>query len=336
MSDTAVPIIDFEPFLKGDGKDRAEVARAIDAACMETGFFAITGHGVAEKTIEALRDEAIRFFALPESDKQLVARPPDKISRGWNFVGDRSLAYSLGRETPPDLQESFAMGPVEVPDAPYFTCDRARAFFAPNPWPDAQPDLRAGMTDYFHLMETLAHAVMRAFALALGQSANYFDHMIDRHTSSLRLIRYPGRTDAVAGQRRAGEHTDYGSLTILRGDNLPDGQPGGLQVKLRHGDWVDITRPEGGFICNIGDAMARWTNDRWVSNLHRVGAPPAGKSAKDRISIVFFHNPNYDAEMRCITADGETAKYPPETFDQYFVDKLNRGSFGKTDRAGRR
>ena len=336
MADIAVPIIDFEAFLKGDAADREAVARAIDAACMETGFFAITGHGLAEETIEELRAAAVRFFAQPDSDKAKVARPADKISRGWNFVGDRSLAYSLGRETPSDLQESFAMGPVEVPDAPYYACDRARAFFAPNIWPDAQPDLRAKMADYYHLMENLAHAVMRAFAMALGQPAAHFDHMIDRHTSSLRLIRYPGRAEAVAGQRRAGEHTDYGSLTILRGDNVPGGLPGGLQVKPRRSDWIDVTRPDGGFVCNIGDAMARWTNDRWVSTLHRVGAPPmetkSGTTAEDRISIVFFHNPNYDAEMRCITADGEAAKYPAETFDAYFMDKLNRGSFGKPDR----
>ncbi|NQU71876.1 MAG: isopenicillin N synthase family oxygenase [Rhodospirillales bacterium] len=325
MAEIAVPTIDFEPFLKGGAADRAAVARAIDVACTEIGFFAITGHGVAEHAIEELRAAAVNFFAQPDADKALVARPADRISRGWNFVGDRSLAYSLGHETPPDLQESFAMGPVGVPDAPYFSCDRARAFFAPNLWPDAQPELRVMMTDYFRVMGSLAHAVMQAFALALGQPQTHFDHMIDRHTSSLRLVRYPGQVEALADQRRAGAHTDYGSLTILRGDNLP----GGLQVKLRHGDWTDITRPEGGFVCNIGDAMARWTNDRWVSTLHRVGLPPAGQMAEDRISIVFFHNPNYDAEMSCITADGETAKYPDETFDAYFIDKLNRGSFGK-------
>jgi isopenicillin N synthase-like dioxygenase len=327
MADTVVPTIDFEPFLKGGEADRAEVARAIDAACTEIGFFAITGHGVSEDIIEELRAVAVRFFAQPESEKEKVARPADKISRGWNFVGDRSLAYSLGHETPPDLQESFAMGPVKVPDEPYYSCDRARAFFAPNMWPETPAELRALMTDYFRMMESLTHAVMQAFAMALGQPMVHFDDKIDRHTSSLRLIRYPGQVDAVADQRRAGEHTDYGTLTILRGDNLP----GGLQVKLRHGDWTDITRPEGGLVCNIGDAMARWTNDRWVSTLHRVVVPPAGTPPRDRISIVFFHNPNYDAEMRCITAAGDAAKYPAGPFDAYYIDKLTRGSFGKRD-----
>ena len=324
MAENPVPTIDISPYVGGTESDRDDVARAVDRACGETGFFAITGHGVPEPMIEDLRGEAVDFFALPEDEKRSVERPADRISRGWNALRDRSLAYSLGKDTPPDLQESFAMGPVGVPDEPYYTCARARAFFAPNIWPTDRQTFRETMEDYYRSMEHLSHTVMRIFARALDQEDEYFDDRIDRHSSSLRLIRYPGRTEgAEPGQRRAGEHHDYGSLTILRGDNLP----GGLQVKPRHGDWIDVVRPEGGFICNIGDAMMRWTNHRWVSTLHRVGLPE-GTDSPDRISIVFFHNPNYDAEIRCITEDGEPARYPPCDFDSFYVDKLRRGSFG--------
>ena len=324
MADHPVPTIDIAPYLEGGEADRDEVARSVDRACRETGFFAITGHGVPEPMTENLRREAVDFFALPEDEKRSVERPADRISRGWNALRDRSLAYSLGKDTPPDLQESFAMGPVGVPDEPYYSCDRARAFFAPNIWPSDRSGFRRSMESYYEAMEELSHTTMRIFARALGREDGYFDDRIDRHSSSLRLIRYPGRTEgAEPGQRRAGEHHDYGSLTILRGDNLP----GGLQVKLRHGDWIDVVRPEGGFVCNIGDAMMRWTNHRWISTLHRVGLPEASDS-RDRISIVFFHNPNYDAEIRCITDDGEPARYPPCAFDSFYVDKLRRGSFG--------
>ncbi len=325
MDASGVPTIDLAPFLHGGDSDRSAVARAIDAACIEVGFFAVTGHGVAEDAVEALRAAAVRFFALPEGDKVAVRRPPDRISRGWNHLGDRSLAYSLGKETPPDLQESFAMGPPAVPAGAYYECARAHAFFAPNLWPAALPELRPLMEAYFRTMVRLAGTLMQAFALALGLPAAHFEDKIDRHTSSLRLIRYPGRAAARDGQRRAGEHTDYGSLTILRGDN----RPGGLQVRLRRGDWVEVARPEGGFICNVGDTLARWSNDRWVSTLHRVGLPPSGVPDGDRLSIAFFHNPNYDAEISCIARPGDTARYPAEAFDAYYLDKLRRGSFGK-------
>ena len=323
MADRPVPTIDIEPWSLGGEAGRDAVAGQVGRACEETGFFAITGHDVEEAAIDELRRQAVAFFAQPEDRKRRVERPADRISRGWNALRDRSLAYSLGKDTPPDLQESFAMGPVAVPDEPYFTCDRARAFFAPNIWPGDRPALRRSMEGYYRSMEVLSHRVMQIFARALGLDDGYFDARVDRHSSSLRLIRYPGRVDgAERGQRRAGEHHDYGSLTILRGDNLP----GGLQVKLRNGGWVDVVRPEGGFICNIGDAMMRWTNDRWVSTLHRVGLPDG--DSPDRISIVFFHNPNYDAEIRCIAGDGEAARYPPSAFDSFYVDKLRRGSFG--------
>jgi isopenicillin N synthase-like dioxygenase len=72
--------------------------------------------------------------------------------------------------------------------------------------------------------------------------------------------------------------------------------------------------PPNEFVCNIGDLMMRWSNDRWVSTLHRVAVPPPGAAPSDRISLVFFTNPNPDAVIRCIdncVKAGETAKYPP-------------------------
>ena len=326
MTDS-IPIIDMAPFLDGDLSAKQAVAKQIDHACVEIGFFAIVGHGVSEDLVLEMRQAAVEFFALPEDEKLVVERPPSRISRGYNRIGDRALAYSRGVETPPDCQESFAIGPLDIPNEPYFTCERARAHFAPNMWPDRPSGLRDVMSRYFAEMERLSATVLSAFALGLGQGEHFFDDKIDHHTSSLRLLRYPGSMGPLSpGQRRAGEHTDYGVLTIVRGDNLP----GGLQIKHRHGGWMDVERPEGGFICNIGDMMARWTNDHWVSNLHRVGTPPEGAPAEDRISLVFFHNANYDAEIRCITDDAEP-KYPARPFDEIYLEKLMRGAHKTLD-----
>ena len=319
MTQRSLPVIDLSPVLAGDKSGEITVAREIGAACVETGFFAIVGHGVPSDLVEETRAAAASFFALPLAEKMKVERPPERISRGYNQVGDRALAYSTGVETRPDLQESLAIGPVDVPDDPYFTCERARPFFAPNLWPEKPSELRKLMSAYFYQMEDLAAILMSLFALALGQEKHFFNDKIDRHTSSLRLIRYPGQEEALPDQYRAGAHTDYGTLTILRGDNLA----GGLQVWHRQGGWFDVERPEEGFICNIGDMMMRWTDDYWVSNLHRVVPPPVGVPAEDRISIVFFHNANYDAEIRSIQGK---SKYPPAPFDEIYLQKLMRGA----------
>ena len=91
---------------------------------------------------------------------------------------------------------------------------------------------------------------------------------------------------------RAGAHSDYGSLTIL----LATAGAGGLQVRDGHGTWIDVEPVPNTFIVNLGDLMAQWTNDRWVSTLHRVANPPPDRRAGSRrASIAFFHQPNHDA-----------------------------------------
>jgi len=82
----------------------------------------------------------------------------------------------------------------------------------------------------------------------------------------MRLLHYPEKIPLEAGQFRASEHTDYGGLTILYSTSP------GLQVKTRWGEWLDINIPKDHFVINIGDLMAFWTNDRWVSTPHRVVA----------------------------------------------------------------
>jgi len=127
------------------------------------------------------------------------------------------------------------------------------------------------------------------------------------------MLHYP-QTEGVPEekQQRAGAHTDYGSLTIL----LP--QPGsqGLQIKSPAGEWIDVPVPDGAFVINIGDLMARWTADRWVSTLHRVVAKPDQPA---RLSLAFFHQPNWDAEITPL--DGSDA-YPPVRSGPYLMDKF--------------
>jgi isopenicillin N synthase-like dioxygenase len=138
-----------------------------------------------------------------------------------------------------------------------------------------------------------------------------------------RALHYPNQPDApLEGQLRAGAHSDYGSLTIVRQED----RPGGLQVLDHSGEWVDVPVVDGGLVVNIGDLMAEWTNDRWVSTMHRVVNPPrdaAGDS--DRVSLVFFHQPNYDAVIECLPSvlgPGEEPKYAVTTSGQHLYDKF--------------
>lgn len=117
-------------------------------------------------------------------------------------------------------------------------------------------------------------------------------------------------------------------MTILRQDDAP----GGLQVLDKQGDWIDVFTPPGAFVVNIGDLMARWTNDRWVSTMHRVRLPePDRFGSCRRQSIAFFHNINADHVVEtiptCITPENP-AKYEPVTAFDLLMQK-HRASVGE-------
>jgi isopenicillin N synthase-like dioxygenase len=140
----------------------------------------------------------------------------------------------------------------------------------------------------------------------------------------MRALNYPHLTKASPGQLRAGAHSDYGSLTIL----LTEPALGGLEICTPDKNWREVPVVPGAFIVNIGDLMARWTNDRWVSTLHRVVNPTVHEDASTRRqSIAFFHQPNWDAEIVCIPtclAPGEKPKYAPVTSGAHLMEKFRR------------
>ena len=319
-----IPTIDLGPFLVGDEAAKRSVGQEVDEALRTVGFLLLVGHGVPAELIERARSVSLEFFALPLEEKMRAATPPERLSRGYNWVGNRSLAYTLGEEAPPDLQEGFAFGPFDVTDEDRAESPAAARFFAPNEWPDHPADFRPALETYYRCLEGLAVTLMHVFAVGLDLPESHFDPYIDRPTSALRVVHYPPQTETPEpGQLRAGAHTDYGTLTILYGDDTP----GGLQVRHRHGDWLDVHPAPGSLVCNIGDLMARWTNDRWVSNLHRVVNPPPEHAATARLSMPFFHNANHDAIIECVPtcrpADG-VPTYPPIRFSDHYFGKQSR------------
>lgn len=322
---TTVPVIDLSPFDEGAPRERVSVARAVDTACIDIGFFTIAGHGVPERLVARMLETSRAFFDLPVAQKRAVARPAPEQSRGYIALGDENLSYSRGDATTTDLKEFFAIGPVDVPDDDYHRRPEAYPSFAPNLWPAHPPEFRAVWTEYYRVMETLAARIMRIFALALDLRDDFFRPATDRHISGIRANHYPEQIEQPRpGQIRAGAHTDYGAVTVLLPDNVP-----GLQVCNRRGEWVDVSAPTGTFVCNIGDLMQRWTNDRWISTMHRV-VNPSREAARGnrRLSIPFFFQPNYDAVIECLPGccgPDNPPRYEPVTSGHHRLTKFLRG-----------
>jgi len=309
MTSSTVPIIDLSRRLAGEAQRRGLVQDLSDA-CRDLGFLIIGGTEVPTTVIDDAVREARRFFALDAATKLSAARPHPSHIRGYVGVGAESLSQLEQEQAPPDLKELFDVGPLVVPrDDAYYGEARAGASFAPNVWPAALPSLEPAMAAYFRAMETLAHELSRLFASALSLPDTYFDARIDKHISILRANYYPQQRSApLARQLRAGGHTDYTAFTILWQQAV---QGGGLQIRDKHGAWLDVPALPGTFVVNIGDTLARWTNDTWVSTMHRVANPPPEIAAQsDRLSLVYFFQPNYDAIIECVPSCQSAARPP--------------------------
>jgi isopenicillin N synthase-like dioxygenase len=321
-----VPIIDLTSARQGGRAERLQVARAIDQACREIGFFAITGHGVPERLVEDLRRVAHDFFALPMAEKLAVRHPVAGTNRGYHPVGGEALSKANDAAAPPDLKEFFHVGPVDVGDDAYYTSAEGCQHFVANLWPARPAGFERAATEYYRTLSELIRFLMRLAALALDVDERFFDDKVDRSIGTMRLNYYPAQAVAPSpGQLRASAHTDYGGFTALSGEDVP----GGLQVRTRSGGWVDVPTTPTSFVVNIGDLLMRWTNDRWLSNLHRVVNPPAG-DGRARLSIAFFNHPNYDALIEGLPSQGQ-ARHPPVRSGEYRDEK-----YAKTLLAGAR
>jgi isopenicillin N synthase-like dioxygenase len=306
-----IPVIDISPFI-ADEKGSAEVVRAVEAACRNLGFLLVTGHGVPVDTTARLYNTARAFFDEPQEWKVMQGRGTGEVGgMAFSPIADEALAATMGLKTPGDFKESLNYGPRLAGDA----------------WPNGPAGIEAAFHEYFGAMEVLSGHMRRIFCSAIGLAPDYFEKEFVDHLSALRVINYPEQhVDPEPGQLRAGVHTDYGFMTILRSE----ASAGGLQVRNREGEWLDAPSIDGAYVINIGDAFMRWTNDEWVSTPHRVANPPSGYGGTARRqSIPFFLNPSKDTVIECLPAyAGAGAKYEPITYGDYIKLKTSQ-AFGK-------
>jgi isopenicillin N synthase-like dioxygenase len=319
-----IPVIDLADFISSGRTARDSVGPAIDAACRDVGFLLVTGHGVPDALLQRMHDVSAEFFALPAASKRSLEIGTNS-DLGWKGPGQSYLANTLTRDEaggpPADWKESFGARPI----APWPNLtEQERGYFVDMKWPAGLPAMEAIYSAYFGHMERLGATIMSAFAVSLGLDSDYFDSMIDRHLSVLSVHNYPAQpNNPRPGQLRAGAHTDFGPLTILH----PGRNPGGLQVQDRTGAWADVTPRWENFVVNIGDLMAQWTNDRWVSTMHRVVNPPRDRAHLARQSLTFFYAPNWDAVVECppgCSGPGNPVKYQPIAAGAHIEAKMAR------------
>ncbi|MBM3488205.1 MAG: isopenicillin N synthase family oxygenase [Alphaproteobacteria bacterium] len=313
MAARALPVIDLD----GAATPAAaapRIAAEMHAACTRWGFFYIANHGVDPALQARVFDEARALFALPLEAKLAVALAKSPARRGYEPLEGQSLDPA----TPPDLKEGFFVGREIAADDPRTLAGRFA--HGPNQWPAGLPAFRPVMETYYGVMLALTTRLLALLARSLGLDERTFEPYLVEPIANLRLLHYPPQPPSAATrQKGAGAHTDFGSTTILMQDDNP-----GLQVEdADTGRWIDAPPIPGTYVVNMGDMLARWTNDRYRSALHRV----VNLTGRDRYTVPFFMTGNPDHVVACLagcTAPGEAPRYPAVTVEEHFREMYRR------------
>ena len=285
-----------------DAGRRSAITSEIESACTEDGLFVAAGHGL-DAPLDAALAAARAFFALPAGVKDRVPRierygyVPDRIEArdpaDTAYKGRSSLAaeyLDMGLADEVDLDAVEALG-----------CDR----------------LVSAVRTYQAAALASAHAVLEALATTLGVPG-FFATRMSEPQCRLRFLHYAPAARLPDGSAPvySTPHTDYGAITLLAVDGLP-----GLEV-LHDGAWTPVAAPAGSLIVQLGDMLARWTNDRYRSTPHRV----VGSSGADRFSIPFFVNPDPHTVVStipsCVTAE-RPQRYEPVTAGEFLATRID-------------
>lgn len=299
---SAIPVIDVAGLGDG-GAGTVRVGREMLEAAERVGFFYIRNHAVPLGLIERVLGVSAQFFAQTLEAKAEVA--VNEGHRGFIRMGGARMTGSAR----PDLKESFVWGLDQVGA-------QAGADGIPaNRWPDALPEMRPALTAFFDAGNQVGWSMLRAFAAALDLPQDRFVRSIDRPISRASIIYYPPQPpEAGAEQFGVSAHTDYGCLTLLHQDAT-----GGLQVQGAGGAWLQAQPIPGTFVVNVGDLLARWTNDRFRSTPHRV----VNSSGRTRLSTALFVDPNRDTPIEPVVRAGEAARYDAVTCGDYLRSRLD-------------
>lgn len=327
-----VPAVDITPYVQGGtAEEKARVAAEVDAACTQVGFIQILGHGVPAGITTGLTEALDAFFTGLDLDAKKAYRTPPQINRGYSPPKTESLSLSLGVEQASRMNDFFEAFNVGAAVSDYPGLALPAEVYAENVWPEV-PGFEAKVSAYFAEARRVARTLTGIFADALGLEPGFFDRYTDHSLDVMRMNNYalpPGTEVTLDGDLIGmGEHTDFGIVTVLWADQVR-----GLQVLDGDGGWNDVSPADGALLVNLGDVLGRWTNDRWMSTLHRVKPPVIEGTIERRRSVAFFHDGNWEALIETLPSkiDAEHPnRYPePITVADHIAAKLGGSREGR-------
>ncbi len=300
-----IPSVDLNDFLSDDPNRKSLFVDSIGKAFQEIGFCAVRGHFLDDELVKNLYAQIKLFFDLPVDIKKKYEHPEYSGQRGYVSFGKESAKGSKHG----DLKEFWHFGQYlsekDVNKYDYF----------PNIIVEELPEFNKVGEEVYKNLEKTAKHVLRALALYLNISEDYFDNYINNGNSILRPIHYPPIKEDPKEAVRAAAHGDINLITLLMGAHGK-----GLQVKSADGQWIDAVASEDELMINIGDMLSRHTNNVLKSTVHRVVNPDKELLKKSRYSIPFFMHPV--SEMKLDVLDSCICEEYPKSFDNITAGKF--------------
>ncbi|KAI6163285.1 hypothetical protein EDD17DRAFT_1756249 [Pisolithus thermaeus] len=309
----SIPIVDIGH--ASTPEERVALAQQIRDACMKVGFFYVSNHGIPQETIDKVFSAMKAYFSLPLEIKMKLYHKEVANFKGYAPVLDSNIDPANRG----DLHEGFEIGWEElVPKENDETRLNDGAMAGANVWPLEPAEFREACLNYYHAAIGVGKVLFRLFALALDLPETYFDDKTRNPAAIMRTLHYPPQTglqdDRIVG---IGAHTDFECFTVLWQE------PGiqALQVLNSEKQWINAPPIPGTLVINIGDQLARWTNDVFRSTVHRA----INRSAVRRYSIPLFFGTDYDVQIEpmssCVSAE-RPPKYEPIAAGDYVQKRL--------------
>ena len=308
LSESAIPVIDIGGLQPGSGAAYRDTASAFLNAARSIGFFYVTNHGIQRELITQTFELARQFFALPQGEKERVLI--SERHRGFLSVGQAKMQGS----TTVDLKESFIWGREFSPSV--LSELATNPMIGRNQWPQSPPGMSSILNEYFEACVELGKKLLRVFAVALEIEPEYFTNAFEHTLTRGSILYYPPQPPEL-GEKQFGvaPHTDYGCLTLLYQDST-----GGLQVLAKNGSWVAAVPIADTYVVNVGDLLARWTNNRFRSTPHRV----VNTNGRARYSVAVFVDPDFDTPIAPVVRAGETPKFPVTNCGEYILSRFDK------------
>ena len=313
MDKNQIAHVDYLDYSQGDAETRQAFVQTFGDSFSNMGFAIVKNHGVSAELRAKLFEVSKQFFELPEDLKR--AYEDEKLNGQRGYIS-KNKESAKGKSVP-DLKEFYHIGQTVKDNDPI------KAEYPDNIWPKEVTEFEAVGQEVYDTFENTGRNLLRAIAVYLGLDENYFDAKIHNGNSILRLLHYypvADKSQIPAGAVRAAAHGDINLITLLMG-----GSAEGLQAQSLDGEWISVSPAPDEIVINIGDMLARLTNDRLRSTQHQVITPNEESWTKPRYSTPFFLHPRSDMDLTCLDScvSAENPKgYPDVTAGEFLTERL--------------